>query len=189
MSVAMFFFGVRRYSAAVVFRCGHKKSTSLTTKRLCDEIVPVLGRAGATYTGKSRVRALLTVRRQGSWCPMAKKKPKPDAIWEVLPVGEMRRKYGLYAENRPVIQLDPKRVPEQLRELIPLAEKFGISDDLIREDFFAKTPKSELAKLKRTLAQHDDLLDEWLAGPEADGPAFSGEYIAFSAMRMGVDCM
>lgn len=120
---------------------------------------------------------------------MAKKKPKPDARWEVLPAGEMRRKYGLYAENRPVVKLDPKRVPEQLRELIPLAEKFGISDDLIREDFFAKTPKSELTKLKRTLSKYDDFLDEWLAGPEADGPSFSDEYIAFSAMRMGVDCM
>jgi hypothetical protein len=32
----------------------------------------------------------------------------------------------------------------------------------------AKTPKSELTKLKRTLARHDDLLDEWLSGPEAD---------------------
>ena len=120
---------------------------------------------------------------------MAKKKHKPDECWEVLPVDEMRRKYGLYAENRPLIKLDPKRVPERLRKLIPLAEKFGISDDLIREDFFTKTPKSELTKLKRRLAQHDDLLDEWLAGPEADGPEFSEEYVAFSAMRMSVDCL
>ena len=120
---------------------------------------------------------------------MAKMKRKPDENPEVLPAGEMRRKYGLYAENRPVITLDPKRVPEPLRALIPLAEKFGISDDLIRDDFFAKTPKPELAKLKRTLAQYDDLFDKWLAGPEADGPEFSDEYIAFSAMRMGVDCL
>jgi hypothetical protein len=120
---------------------------------------------------------------------MAKKKHKADKQWEVLPAGEMRRKYGLYAENRPLIKLNPKRVPEPLRVLIPLAEKFGISDDLIREDFFDKTPKSELMTLKRTLAEYDDLLDEWLAGPEADGPKFSKEYIAFSAMRMGVDYM
>jgi hypothetical protein len=120
---------------------------------------------------------------------VAKRKHKPDEHWEVLPAGEMRRKYGLYAERRPFIRLDPKRVPELLRELIPLAEKYGISDDLIREDFFAKTPKRELTKLKRTLAKHHDLLDEWLAGPEADGPGFSDEYIAFSAMRMGIDCL
>jgi hypothetical protein len=114
-----------------------------------------------------------------------KRKPR----FEVLSAGEMRAKYGLTAENRPVIKLDPLRVPERLRKLVPLAEKFGIADDLIREDFFAKTPKGELDKLKRTLAEYSDLFDEWLAGPEADGPEFSDEYVAFSAMRMGVDCM
>ena len=46
-----------------------------------------------------------------------------------------------------------------------------------------------LLRLKSSLAKYDDLLDEWLAGPEASGPAFSVEYIAFSAMRMGVDCL
>ena len=86
---------------------------------------------------------------------MAKKKHKTDANWEVLPAGEMRRKYGLYAENRPLIKLVPERVPEPLRKLIPLAEKFGISDDLIREDFFAKTPKTELKQLKMSLAEND----------------------------------
>jgi len=120
---------------------------------------------------------------------MPKKKPKPHEHWEVLPAGEMRRKYGLYSEDPPLIKLDPKRVPKPLRKLIPLAEKFGISDDLIRGDFFAKAPKRGLTKLKRMLSLHDDLLDEWLAGPEAEGPEFSDEYIAFSAMRMGVDCL
>jgi hypothetical protein len=120
---------------------------------------------------------------------MARKKRKPEDRWEVLPAGEMRRKYGLYAENRPAIKLDPNRVPEPLRALIPLAERFGISDDLLREDFFAKTPKRELSRLKQTLAEYDKFLDEWLAGPEADGPEFSDEYVAFSAMRMGVDCL
>jgi len=118
---------------------------------------------------------------------MSKKKSDSDEHWEVLPAGEMRCKYGLFAENCPVITLDPNRVPEPLRALVPLAEKFGISDDLIRDDFFAKTPKEELLALKRTLAECDELLDEWLAGPDADGPEFSVEYIAFSAMRMGAD--
>jgi hypothetical protein len=73
--------------------------------------------------------------------------------------------------------------------LLPLAEQFGISDDLLRADFFARTAKRELSRLKRILAEYDDLLDEWLAGPEADGPEFSDEYIAYSAMRMGADCV
>jgi hypothetical protein len=110
-------------------------------------------------------------------------------VWEVLPAGEMRRKYGLYAENRPVIVLDPARVPEPLRGLIPLAEKFGIGDDLMREDFFAKTPKDELRNLVQALGKHNRELDVWLAGPESSGPDYSAEYLAFSSMRMGVDCL
>ena len=112
---------------------------------------------------------------------------KKDERFEVLPAGEMRAKYGLTAENRPVIRLDPKKVPKALRHLIPLAEKFGIGDDLIRQDFFAKTPKSEIDELRRLMAQHDDLLDDWLAGPEASVPKLSKEYITFCCMRMGAD--
>ncbi|WP_020469555.1 hypothetical protein [Zavarzinella formosa] len=119
---------------------------------------------------------------------MAKKTPSPDDHFEVLPAGEMRRKHGLYGENRPVIKLDPERVPEPLRVLIPLAEKFGISDDLIREDVFANTPNKELTILKRALEKFDGQLDEWLAGPEAsEATKPSAEYIAFSAMRMSLD--
>ena len=112
------------------------------------------------------------------------KKPKP---FEVLPAGEMRGKYGLTAENRPTIRLDPAKVPAKFRHLIPLAEQFGISDDLIREDVLAKTPAAEQAAMKKAVLAQDDALDEWLAGPEADGPKFSDEYIAFSALRMAAD--
>jgi hypothetical protein len=110
-----------------------------------------------------------------------KHKPK----FEVATAGELRARYGLTAENRPAIKLDPGRVPEPLRTLIPLAEQFGIADDLIREDVFAKAPKRELAALRRAVEKYGDQLDTWLAGPEAAGPKFSDEYIAFSAMRMG----
>ena len=109
-----------------------------------------------------------------------------DGDFEVLPAGEMRAKYGLYAENRPTIRLDPARVPELLRHLIPLAEKFGVSDDLIREDVVAKTPPGEVAVARAAVLALDHLFDEWLAGPEADGPKFSDEYIAFSCLRMAV---
>lgn len=112
-----------------------------------------------------------------------KRKPR----FEVLPAGEMRAKYGLTAENRPTIRLDPAAVPPALRHLIPLAEQFGVSDDLIREDIVAKTPAAELAAMRRAVAAHADAFDDWLAGPEADGPRFSPEYIAFSCLRMAAD--
>jgi hypothetical protein len=110
-----------------------------------------------------------------------------DEIFEVLSAGEMRKKYGLTAENRPTIQLNPANVPGPLRHLIPLAEQFGISDDLIREDFVEKTCPAELGELRRVVEQHADMLDEWLAGCAADGPTFSQEYIAFTCMRMAAD--
>lgn len=114
---------------------------------------------------------------------------KQNPKFEVAPAGELRANYGLTAENRPAIKLDPGRVPEPLRNLIPLAEKFGIADDLIRDDVFAMAPKRELAVLRRAVEKYGDLLDTWLAGPEAAGPKFSAEYIAFSAMHMGIDSL
>lgn len=107
--------------------------------------------------------------------------------FEILPAGEMRAKYGLTTENRPWIRLDPRKVPESLRSLVSLAELFGISDDLIRADVFAKIPPGELTAMRAVVAAHDDVLDEWLAGPEADEPEFSNEYIAFSCLRMATD--
>ena len=117
----------------------------------------------------------------------AKKKPKPDQHWEVLPAGEMRAKYGLTAENRPTITLDPAKIPKALQHLVPLAEQFGIGDDLIREDVLAKTPASEIETMRRAVEAQADAFDEWLAGPEADGSALSEEYIAFTCLRMAAD--
>jgi hypothetical protein len=107
--------------------------------------------------------------------------------FEVLPAGAMRAKYGLIAENRHVVKLNQERIPEGLRHLIPTAEKFGISDDLTREDFMAKASKAEVLGLKQLVETYNNLLDVWLAGPEAAGPSFSDEYIAFSCMRMAAD--
>lgn len=107
--------------------------------------------------------------------------------FEVLPAGEMRIKYGLTAENRPLIRLNSDNIPPALQQLIPLAEKFGISDDLIREDFLAKTPKAEVEEMQRCVAAQNDVFDAWLAGPEADGSTFSAEYIAFTCLRMAAD--
>jgi hypothetical protein len=111
--------------------------------------------------------------------------PLPDGEFVVMPAGEMRAKYGLTAENRPTIKLNPSAVPSILRPLIPLAEYFGVSDDLIREDIVDKTPKAELAAMRAVVEAHDDSFDEWLAGPEAYSPdPPSPEYIAFTCLRM-----
>ena len=110
-----------------------------------------------------------------------------EGEFEVLPADEMRAKYGLTAENRPTIALDVAKVPESLRPLVPLAERFGVSDDLMREDLVAKSPAEELADMRRAVEAHADAFDEWLAGPAAEGPHFTNEYIAFTCLRMAAD--
>jgi hypothetical protein len=112
-----------------------------------------------------------------------KRKPR----FEVLSAGEMRAKYGLTAESRPTIRLDPSAVPLTLRPLIPLAERFGVGDDLTRADIVAKTPAVELAAMRAAVEAQAGAFDDWLAGPQAGGPEFSPEYHAFSCLRMAAD--
>ena len=80
-----------------------------------------------------------------------------------------------------------KNVPSNLRHLAPLAKRWGISDDGYRADALKAATPQELGQLKGAVSDHDDLLDEWLAGPEAAGPYFTDEYIMYSAMRMAAD--
>lgn len=110
-----------------------------------------------------------------------------EELFEVLPADEMREKYGLYADRAEPRTLDPENVPPMLRSLIPMAELWGISDDLIRADFIAGAPEAAKGELKASIERFDDSLDDWLAGPEAEGPDFSEEYIAFTCMRMAAD--
>jgi hypothetical protein len=83
--------------------------------------------------------------------------------------------------------LDPQHIPRTLQALIPLAERFGLADDVERERLVRATPAQELHTLVAAVRENDDALDLWLAGPEAAGPEFTDEYVAFSAMRMAAD--
>jgi hypothetical protein len=85
------------------------------------------------------------------------------------------------------IELNPDRVPPELRPLIPFAQAWGISDDFERELAVERASPDQVAELKATVAIFDDHLDTWLAGDDAAGPHYSNEYIAFSAMRMAAD--
>jgi hypothetical protein len=107
--------------------------------------------------------------------------------FEVFSVGHMRAKYYTDGEKPPKIRLDPRNVPVALQPLIPLAEKWGISDDILRGDHLASASLEEVAELRKTVAAHEDELDLWLAGPEAKQPPFSSEYLAFTNMRMAAD--
>jgi hypothetical protein len=45
----------------------------------------------------------------------------------------------------------------------------------------------ERRSMKDAVEKYDSEFDLWLAGPEAAGPEYSDEYIAFSALRMAAD--
>jgi hypothetical protein len=81
---------------------------------------------------------------------------------EILPAWKMQKKYGLYAENRPEIKINPENVPENLRDLIPFAETWGIGDDIIRMDFKEKTPEAEKLKLRDALRGRTGEVQDWL---------------------------
>jgi hypothetical protein len=83
--------------------------------------------------------------------------------------------------------LDLQRVPPPIRALLPLAERFGIADDGAREQVVRAADPHEVRALVASVREHDDALDMWLSGPEAAGPEWTDEYIAFSAMRMAAD--
>lgn len=109
-----------------------------------------------------------------------------DQRFEVLSVGEMRRRYGLTAENVPAVDFSPDDVPARLRDLVPLAKKWGINDDLIREDLVARAAPEDRRELKAAVSAVEDELDDWLAGPEGSGPP-TDAYLAFTAMRLAAD--
>lgn len=110
-----------------------------------------------------------------------------DQQFEVASSKTLIEKYGLTWKNRPLIQLNASRVPEQFREWIPLAERWGIGDDLIREDCVAKACSEELLELLEFGVVYDAVLDDWLTGPESESQPPSAEYCAFTCLGMAWD--
>jgi hypothetical protein len=106
---------------------------------------------------------------------------------ELWNAGEMRLRYGSFYNSSPTLKLAGERVPEKFRPLIPYAEFWGISDDRLREGLVTRAPAEALQNLKAVVGAFDNALDEWLAGPEADEPDPSDEYVAFTALRMAAD--
>lgn len=107
--------------------------------------------------------------------------------WEVGSSGELQRKYGLYAENWHGQKLDPAHVPQHLHRLIPLAELWGIPDDIMREDFVGKAPKEAQQDLVQAVKGSEQQIFDWLAGVEPNAQDPSDEYVAFTAMTMAAD--
>ena len=107
---------------------------------------------------------------------------------EILPAKEMKEKYNLTAERYKPPHLDPEKVPEQLRDLLPLAAKWGIGDDIIRDDFEQKSSEAEKQELKSALAGRMAEVTQWLDSFEVGKP-MPEEAACFMYMQEALDEM
>lgn len=114
---------------------------------------------------------------------------------ETIPASELQKKYDLYAENRPIIKLNPQTVPERLRDLIPLAEKWGIEDDTIRSDFEHKAGLPEKEEFMRLMRGRTADIKVWLdsfdeklkSPPPAAAETFRYMTLALTEMNLWPD--
>lgn len=107
---------------------------------------------------------------------------------EILPSGEMKAKYNLTAEEYKPPHLDPQKVPEQLRNLLQLAAKWGIGDDIIRDDFERKASGDEKQELRNALSGRNAEITQWLNSFEAGKP-IPQEAACFMYMQLALDEM
>ena len=106
---------------------------------------------------------------------------------EILPASVMKEKYDFTIENHKSQHLDPKNVPEQFRDLVELAQKWGIGDDIIRNDLHEKATLEEKQILKSALNGRTRAINEWL---DTFGAAEMTEAAgAFMYMLLGLDEM
>lgn len=72
--------------------------------------------------------------------------------------------------------------------LLPLAERWGVSDDYDREALVSAASEDDLASLVNAVdAVPDADLYGWLAGPESHSPTPTPEYLAVTCLTMAAD--
>lgn len=84
--------------------------------------------------------------------------------------------------------LNPNKVPEDLRDLIPLAEKWGDYDEAARNRKVERATKQERAALVRAVEPKARAIDDWLNSfgeedPDDEAAAFM--YLTFAATAAG----
>jgi len=63
--------------------------------------------------------------------------------FKVVTVRRLKKEHVPRAKA-PTVALDTARIPSSLHELIPYAEKWGVSDDTTREELLTSTPPAQL---------------------------------------------
>jgi hypothetical protein len=59
-------------------------------------------------------------------------------------------------------------LPEDLRDLVPLAQTWGLGDDVARAYFLRRATREDKAELRAAMMSHGDRISAWLdsLGPE-----------------------
>jgi hypothetical protein len=107
---------------------------------------------------------------------------------EIIGAKEMQEKYNLTAERYKPPDLDPEKVPDKLRDLLGLAIKWGIGDDIIRDDFEQKASEDEKQELKKALTGRTSEISQWLDSYSKD-KAMSEEAACYMYMLKALDEM
>jgi hypothetical protein len=106
---------------------------------------------------------------------------------EILPADTMKAKYNLTAEHYKPPRLKPEQVPQHLRDLLPMAIKWGIEDDIIRNDFQQNASNNEKLELQESLSGKGQAINEWLDSFGSN--LMPPEAAAFMYMMLGLDEM
>lgn len=106
--------------------------------------------------------------------------------------GQIGSAAALAAQRGPTtpepIHLNRDRVPADLVDLIPLAEKWGIGDDVLRDEMQERATAAEKQAMGDALKDRHTRITAWLDSlPQ--GQPMSDEAAAFMYMQLGADEM
>ena len=107
---------------------------------------------------------------------------------DIAPAGAFRAAYAPDAIAAARTPLDPANVPAHLRSLVPLAEYWGIGDDVLREMLQEAESPAKKTALADAANPHNAAITAWLdSWPQ--GEPMSDEAAAFMYMQQGLDEM
>lgn len=88
----------------------------------------------------------------------------PVFLLELLFVLLLGKDTGLFASTETVLPpvLKEEDVPQDLRELIPLARKFGVGDDADRDGVMRAASVDELLAMQRRVAPRAQAISDWI---------------------------
>ena len=104
---------------------------------------------------------------------------QPLQAGDVYPAHVLRDEYGMSAENRPFFKIVVDDVPEPLRELIPLVERWAIPCDVTRGDYFDKQPVEDVAEFYHFVLPFTGQIHAWLDEQSKDVSEWSDAAVHF----------